>query len=197
MGLNLKTDENTAKPSKLITAKDAIVADEKVTQPNLEGLLQEQVVHEFQNERLYLSMALWCSKNEYMQTAKFFSTHALEERQHGMAFINAMIKQRMDVVTPEPGPVETDFTNLEDVLEKAMKREIKTSKLIAQLHATAIKEHSLISQVTEEYVEEQVEEEQLFQSLLTLFHVCDGSKIDFEMEVRTIKTSGKYVIGNL
>lgn len=183
---------------KLQEIKDqAIEQVDDIKPSELQSLIQRQVVHEFQNERLYLSMALWCSKNGYAQTAKFFSGHSLEERSHGMGFINAMIKQRMDVITPEPGPVEFEFDGLEDVLKKAMKREIKTSKLIAQLHNKAISEQSLISRVTEAYLEEQVEEEQLFQSLLTLFDVCNGSKIDFEMEVRTIKSSGKYKIGEL
>ena len=50
----------------------------------IKSLLQAQVDHEFENERLYLSMALWCASKGYVQTSRFFSEHALEEREHGM-----------------------------------------------------------------------------------------------------------------
>jgi len=38
---------------------------------SIQGLLQAQVNHEFENERLYLSMALWASNKGYIETGKF------------------------------------------------------------------------------------------------------------------------------
>jgi ferritin len=149
MAIKLKTKETTdTTPAAEVNTN---TVNTNVVNTLIAGF-QEQVVHEFQNERLYLSMALWCAKNDYVQTAKFFSTHALEERKHGMDFINAMIKQRIDVITPEPAAVDTSFEDLGDLLQKALKRELKTTKLITKLHALAIEENSILSHLTAKYI---------------------------------------------
>lgn len=182
----------------MATIKSKEVEEIKATvDADLTAAFQEQIVHEFQNEKLYLSMAIWLAKNGYNQTAEFFSTHALEERKHGMDFINAMLKQSFDVETPEPPAVEKEFKDLKDLLEKALKRELKTSKLIAELHALALKENSILMQISGAYIKEQVEEEQLFQSILNLYDVCEGSKFNFESSISTIKIKNKFITGNL
>lgn len=169
--------------------------EEIVNKPTtLFALLQKQVEHEFHNERLYLSMAIWCNIKGYVETAKFFSTHALEERKHGMDFLNFMLNQRLPVETPIVTDVPTEFSDLTAVLTKALEREKLTSKMIAELHRDAISNASLASQVTTKYIAEQVEEEELFQSILNLHELCNGNKIDFEMEIGAVKSSGKYTV---
>lgn len=163
----------------------------------IKALLQKQVDHEFDNERLYLSMSLWCEDKGYIQTAKFFSEHSLEERDHGMGFINFMLKKGMRVETPYTTGVPREFDDLKDVLVQSVTREKETSEMIAELYKVSIEHNSLASTVAKHYLDEQVEEEQLFVSLLNLYRLCNGSKIDFEMEVNSIKKSGKYSIGKL
>ncbi len=164
---------------------------------SLNDLLQNQVCHEFDNERLYLSMALWCEENGYIETAAFFSGHSLEERQHGMDFINFMLKMKIRVEPPCPREVQRDFDDMKHLLEESVKREKETSKMISEIHKEAMKTNNLAITIANKYLQEQVEEEQLFESLLNLNNLCNGSKIDFEMEVSKIKAKDKYKIGTL
>jgi len=164
---------------------------------NIEKLLQKQVCHEFHNERLYLSMALWCEEKGYIETAKFFNIQSLEERSHGMDFINYMNKRKMKVNPPYEQPIEEGFNNLKSLLEAALKQEILTSTMIKEIHREALKSSDLALTIAFKYLEEQVEEEQLFNSLLNLYDLCDGSKIDFEMGISAIVKNNKYIIGNL
>lgn len=172
--------------------KEDIVVDNKVYK-----LLQRQVNHEFENERLYTSMALWCEKNGYIETAKFFSGHSLEERKHGMAFINFMLKQKMSVETPYTTDIPRDFDSLKDVIVSSVRKENETTKMIEELHKEAVVNSPVVVTIAHQFLCEQVEEEQLFLSLLNLFKLCGDSKIDFEMEVGLLKSSSKYKIGEL
>jgi ferritin len=160
-------------------------------------LLQRQVNHEFENERLYLSMALWCEEKGFVETAKFFSGHALEERAHGMDFINFMAMKKMKVLTPVPTETKREYENLREVLEDSVKREKETSKMIGELLKVSINDGNLASVIAKKYMGEQLEEEQLFNSILNLHELCNGSKIDFEMEIGNIKANGKYKLGSL
>lgn len=163
----------------------------------IQKLLQKQVDHEFSNERLYVAMSLWCAENGYTQTSKFFSDHAIEERSHAMLFINYMLKKKMKVLAPSLEAEKREYTNMREVLEDSVKREILTSKMVGEILTESIKTGDLAYTIAHEIMEEQIEEEQLFNSLLNLYENCNGSKIDFEMEIGNIKCNGKYKIGNL
>ena len=161
-------------------------------------LLQRQVDHEFSNERLYLSMALWCEENGWPETAKFFSSHAVEEeRVHGMKVINFMLKKKIKVATPTPDESKREYTDMKEVLTDAVKREELTSKMIGELLQESIKTGDLAYTIADELMKEQIEEEQLFNSVLNLYEMCNNSRIDFEMEINTVKSSGKYKIGSI
>jgi ferritin len=191
--------------TKLFTAPEVVHQEPMVkedethisTKSDLQDLLQKQVCHEFDNERLYLAMALWCEEHGYTDTASFFSKHTYEERRHGMDFINFMSKQKMRVEAPCAKEVQRDYNDLKSLLEAAMQRERETSAMISNLHKEALKTHHLALTITGKYLQEQVEEEQLFESLLNLYDVCVGSKIDFEMGVNKIKDENKYKLGTL
>ncbi len=177
--------------------KTEIKKIKEITSNTIEELLQKQVCSEFGNERLYISMALWCEENGYIETAKFFMMHSLEEKKHGMDFINYMLQRKMKVNPPCEQPIEREFDGLGDLIKTALKQELKTSEKIIKLHAQALITSDLALSIASKYLTEQVEEEQLFLSLVNLYNLCGDSKIDFEMEVGHLKGKGKYKIGNL
>jgi len=180
--------------------KKAHKASMEDMEEKLELLMQKQIDHEFENARLYLAMAIWCQTNGYTETAKFFSGHALEERKHGMDFINSLIVMEMPVRQPITKEMKGDYENLEEVLVDAVDREVMTSIMIGKLHKCAIMQGSLLSRVTEEYIEEQYEEEQLFKSILNLFklHKNKDSLASFESQIGQLtERTGKYMIGKL
>lgn len=167
------------------------------THDEMQELLQRQVDHEFGNERLYLSMAFWCEENGYVETAKFFSKHSKEERKHGMDFVNHMNNRKIPVMPPKEESRKRDFTCLCDVLESAIKQELKTTKFIKEIYENAAKTADLAIVIATKYLKEQLEEEQLFNSIMNLRKLAGDSIIDFEMEISKIKETGKYKIATL
>jgi ferritin len=186
-----KTEVNEADTVKLV--------EKSSTDNSIKGLLQRQVDHEFFNERLYLSMALWCEEHGYVQTAKFFSEHALEEREHGMMFINHMANRKMKINPPKDKEVTREFSDLKAVFTAAIEQELETSKFIREIHQEALKTSDFALSIANKFIQEQLEEEQLFLSLMNLYDLCNSSKIDFEMEVMALKNSedNKYKIASL
>ena len=164
---------------------------------SIQGLLQAQVNHEFENERLYLSMALWASNKGYIETGKFFSTHALEERKHGMDFINFMLNKNMKPKAPVTTGIPDDFKDLGDMIHQAVKREFETTTLIRDLHKKAVDSSDHAQTISATYLQEQLEEEQLFLSVYNLYKLCGESKIDFEMEIGSIKKCDKYKLASI
>jgi len=164
---------------------------------SIQGLLQRQVDHEFDNERLYMAMAIWCDINDYQETAKFFSKHTLEERKHGMDFLNFMLSQKMKAKIATAGNVQTSFENMKELLTAALDREKETSKMIGEIHTAALKGGNLALTIAGKYLNEQVEEEQLFTAILKLYDTAAGNKADFEMMVMDIKKHDKFKPGKL
>jgi len=163
----------------------------------IKELLQRQVNHEFDNERLYLAMSFWLEEHGYVETAKFFSKHSKEERKHAMDFINFMNKMRYPVDAIEGKKNRRDYENVCDLLNAAMDREKQTSKMIGEIHTAALKGGHLALTIAGQYLREQAEEEQLFFSLINLCKLAGESKFDFETEVRHIKKSGKFKVAEL
>lgn len=163
----------------------------------IKELLQRQVCHEFENERLYISMSLWCEENGYTETALFFSNHSIEERDHGMDFINYMAKRKMRIEPPCDVKIQRDFDDMKSLLNAALAQEFKTTTMIKEIHQEALKTSDLAITIASEYLHEQLEEEQLFTSVINLYNLCNGSKIDFEMVINKIKDKNKYKLGSL
>jgi ferritin len=161
-------------------------------------LVQKQIEHELENERLYLSMASWCDHYGLTETAKFFYEHSLEERKHAMDFANHALARGKRAIFGATKEMKQDFTDCGELLEEALLREKETTKLILELYRTGLKEGTLAVNIASKYIDEQKEEEQLFLSLLNLWKTCNGSKIDFEMEVMKLKCKDKiHLKGNL
>jgi len=165
----------------------------------LHELLQKQVTHEFDNERLYQAMSLWSANHGYYETAKFYNAHMGEERRHGMDFVNFMVEQGMKVEAPAPKTQPSDFDCMGDLIMQSMEREKETTRMIEEIHSEALKPgNGAALTIAGKYLAEQVEEEQLFRSLANLFMMANGSRMDFEMEVMKLKDKKpKYKIGNL
>jgi ferritin len=166
--------------------------------PHIKKLLCRQINHEFDNERLYLSIAIWCENHGYTQTAKFFADHSYEEKKHGMDFINFMAQKGMKIPVPKPNEVQTEFEGLEEALKAALKREYETTAFIQEIYVAAAEIGHPAVMLAHEYLEEQVEEEQLFQSLLALYKLAGPNLYNFESSVMELKTKkGKWKVGAL
>lgn len=163
----------------------------------VDELLQKQVCQRFHNERVYLAMAIWCDIEGYTETAKFLSKQAIEERSHGVKFINYMLKQDIKVSSPQAQEITENFENLEILLNKILNQEVETTDILKKLHTEALKTSDVALLITEKYLKVQVEKKQLFLSVLNLFKLCEGSKIDFETNISKLMYDKMFKIGNL
>jgi ferritin len=168
------------------------------TSSTIKDLLHKQVGHEFANAMLYRNMAFWCENNGYVQTGKFFAKHAFEEERHGMDFANYMLGKGVELEHVSPEDVVTDYEDLGELLDAALKREYETTALIQKLFKVAVEKADTAEVIAHKYLMEQTEEEQLFLSLVNLYKLAQGNKFDFETAVMDLKNKhSKYKLGTL
>ncbi|MDX8365783.1 ferritin [Cytobacillus sp. IB215665] len=132
----------------------------------LEGL-NEQMNFEFYSAHAYMAMAAYCSSESFDGFANFFLVQAEEERFHAMKFynfINALGERATIIGFHEPN---NEFSSLLDAYEKALSHEKEVTKRIYQLSDIALdeREHATIN-FLKWFIEEQVEEEDLFDSII-------------------------------
>lgn len=154
------------------------------------NLLNEQIKHEFDSEHLYLAMGAYLASNMLGGFAHFYIKHSAEEHGHAMRifkFINDKGERVTLTAVDEP---KNDFKSVVEIVEETLEHERMVTKIINELTELALKEkeHSTVN-FLKEFVDEQVEEELLFEKLLnTLQRIGkDGTgliMLDKELEKR-------------
>ncbi|MFC0470546.1 ferritin [Halalkalibacter kiskunsagensis] len=129
--------------------------------------LNEQMNFEFYAAHSYLAMAAYCSAESLDGFANFFLVQAEEERFHAMKFynfINALGERATIKSLCEPN---NSFTSVLNAFEKALEQEKEVTKRIYHLSDLALddREHATMS-FLKWFIEEQVEEEDLFDSII-------------------------------
>lgn len=133
----------------------------------LQNKLNDQVNFEFFSAYLYLSMAAYAESIDLSGFANFFRVQAQEEQFHAMKFYDYIFQKEGIVELEAIAKPDMSFENMVDVFQKAYAHEkIVTSRIykLADI-ATEEKEHSTIS-LLNWFIDEQVEEENTFNSLL-------------------------------
>jgi ferritin len=163
----------------------------------LHKTLNEQMNYEFYSAHAYLAMAAYCSDEGLDGFANFFLVQADEERFHAMKFynfINALGKRATIKGFDSPN---NNFSSLLDVYEKALKQEKEVTNRIYHLSDIALdeREHATIM-FLKWFIEEQVEEEDLFDSIIQkLKRIQDDSNaifmLDTEFSKRTFTTGAE------
>ncbi|GAE36238.1 ferritin [Halalkalibacter akibai] len=144
--------------------------------------LNDQMNYEFYAAHSYLAMAAYCSAESYDGFANFFLVQAEEERFHAMKFynfINALGERAMIQAFPEPN---NEFNSILDVYEKALLQEKDVTKKIYHLSDLALdsREHATIN-FLKWFIEEQVEEEDMFDSVIQKLKRIDTDSNAFFM----------------
>ena len=143
---------------------------------NLLESLNKQVNFEFYSSYLYLSMAAYAESVDLSGFANFFRVQAQEELAHAMKFYD-YIFQKNGVVTLETIPKpDLTFDNIIDVFQKGYNHEQLVTKKIYELADIAgeEREHSTMS-LLNWFIDEQVEEENNFNSLLKRIRRSEGN----------------------
>lgn len=141
-------------------------------------LLHDQIALEANASSYYLSVGSWCKVNGYDGAASFFKKHSEEERQHMMRIIQYLNDLRVHVVIPQVDVPPQDMQSLEQIFKSSLENEKKVTKSIDSILQTAQAENDhRTDNFLEWFVNEQVEEEDLFESILQKFEVIGRDKL--------------------
>lgn len=144
--------------------------------------LNEQMNFEFYSAHVYLAMAAYCSADNLDGFANFFIVQAEEERFHGMKiykFLNDRGHRATLMALDEPN---NDYSSVLDAFEQGYAHEQQNTKRFYHLSDLAIdeREHATIN-FLKWFIDEQVEEEALFDGIINKLKRIDKDSNAFYM----------------
>lgn len=140
--------------------------------------LNDQTALEANASNTYLAMASWCEITGYEGSAAFFYVQAEEERQHMLKFIHYLNDIGASAIIPGIKPPSSNYKSLETMIKTALNNEQIVTKAIHSMVEIAQKEkdHSTYA-FLEWFVNEQVEEERKFETILQKFDLIGRDKL--------------------
>lgn len=133
----------------------------------IEFLLNEQVKHEFEAANWYLSMSSWAEINGFHGSASFFLEQSKEENFHAMKIFHFINELDGHAIAPSVGQPDSEFNSFRNLFERALELEQENTKKINNLVKEARQANDYATeQFLQWYVDEQVEEEDLFRTIL-------------------------------
>ena len=145
----------------------------------IQQLLNEQIAMEANASSYYLSISSWCKVTGYEGAACFFRAHSAEEREHMLKIIQYLNELKIHVKIPPVKEPPQNMESLEQVCKTALKNEPKGNKFnYNRIIDTAQKENDHRTNVfLEWFVNEQIEEEDLFETIMQKFDVIGRDKL--------------------
>ncbi len=135
--------------------------------PKVLKALNEQVAMEGMASQAYLAMACWCENEGMSGCASFFYQHAEEERMHMLKLVKFINDSDGKVEIAALNRPESEFDNIQQLIESAYENELSVSKSIDELVDVAEKANDRqTANFLQWYVDEQHEEEALYRGLL-------------------------------
>lgn len=118
----------------------------------------------------YLSMASWCEKEGYANSAGFLYAQSEEERQHMLKLFGYVNEAGGHARQPEITGIQHTFTSLREVFEHMLEHEIRVTLSIHNIvdECLQAKDYSTFN-FMQWYVTEQREEEMLARRVLEIF----------------------------
>lgn len=140
--------------------------------------LNDQISLEAFASNYYLSMASWCEVTGYQGGSKFFFHHSDEERQHMLKIINYLNQLGVKAIIPSVKQPASTFKSLEGICKLALTSEQGVTKSINKMVELAQKEkdHGTFT-FLQWFVNEQIEEEELFETILQKFDLIGRDKL--------------------
>lgn len=133
----------------------------------IESLLNDQVKHELEAGNWYLSMSSWAEVNGYHGSAGFFLEQSKEENFHAMKIFHFINEMDGHAIAPSVAQPDSEFNSLKQLFERSLELERDNTKKINNLVKAAREADDYATeQFLQWYVDEQVEEEDLFRTIL-------------------------------
>lgn len=170
--------------------------------PSIEAILNQQIMIESTASNKYLALASWCDVEGYSGAAKFLYEHSDEERFHMMKLFRYINDKGGRSIVPEMPQPRKNYDSLKEVFVTAYQGEIEVSEAINQIAALSLKEADFTTyNFIQWYINEQLEEENLYRSILDKFKLVgeEGNSlylIDAEIEKLCSAGSSNPAVGS-
>ena len=146
--------------------------------PNTKKAINDHIVLEANASSSYLAMASWCEITGYVGAASFFYAQSNEERTHMLKFIHYLNNIGGSATIPATKSPPNTFKSLESIIKIALNNEQIVTKAIHHIVEIAQKEKDYsIHTFIDWFVNEQVEEEKKFETILQKFDLIGRDKI--------------------
>ena len=144
----------------------------------MQNALNNQIALEASASNNYMAMASWCEITGYEGGASFFYAQSDEERTHMLKIVHYLNNLGIPAVIPATKLPMSNFKSLESILKTALSSEQKVTMAIHKMVEIAQKEkdHSTYA-FLEWFVNEQVQEESKFETLLQKFDLIGRDKL--------------------
>jgi ferritin len=146
--------------------------------PKMKKSLNDQVALEGAASNSYLAMASWCEVTGYDGAANYFYAQSDEERTHMLKIIHYLNDMGAASTIPVIKSPLSTFKSLEGIIKIALKNEQAVTAAIHKMVEITQKEkdHSTYA-FLEWFVNEQVQEETKFETLLQKFELIGRDKL--------------------
>ena len=140
--------------------------------------LNDQIALEANASNVYLAMASWCEVTGYEGAASYFYAQSNEERAHMLKIVQYLNNVGANAVIPATKAPASTYKSLETIIKNALQNEQNVTKAIHNMVEIAQKEkdHSTYA-FLEWFVNEQVQEETKFETLLQKFDLIGRDKL--------------------
>ena len=160
---------------------------------NMQKALNNQITLEANASNSYMAMASWCEVTGYDGGASFFYAQSDEERKHMLKFIHYLNNLGISAVISATKSSASNFKSLESILKTALKNEQTVTTAIHKMVEISQKDndHST-SAFLDWFVNEQVQEETKFETLIQTFELIARYKIainDIDKTLAAIATT--------
>lgn len=146
--------------------------------PKMKKALNDQVALEASASNSYLAMASWCEVTGYQGAADYFYAQSDEERTHMLKIVHYLNDMGATATIPATKAPTTSYKSLEGLIKTALKSEQTVTKAIHKMVEITQKEkdHSTYA-FLEWFVNEQVQEETKFETILQKFDLLGRDKL--------------------
>ncbi|MBW7458836.1 ferritin [Paenibacillus sepulcri] len=148
----------------------------------LSHALNEQLNFELYSAHVYLAIGAYCSGESLDGFANFFIVQAEEERFHAMKIYKYLNDRGSRVTLTGMETPNNDYSSILDAFEQAYQHEQEVTKRIYHLSDLALndREHATI-QFLKWFIDEQVEEESMFDTIIQKLKRIDTDSNAFFM----------------
>ena len=168
--------------------------------PDVEKLLNQQIVAEMYSANLYLSMSAWLRDKSLDGYAHWYYVQYKEEMDHALIFCNFMFNAGGRVKLGAIDAPPSDFDDLKAILKQTLAHEESVTALIYGIVDAAQAAHDFKTvQFLDWFVKEQVEEEDNASSNLGRWQNFGGDSmgmhaLDQEMSVRAYTQTAQLAL---